>query len=154
LIKEKIELENIPEDIGLTMDDNISNHASNIFSDPDVCKWFSDNVVEPREWKLHHPDDFPPNYSKDIMLYSDRFNLSGLKLWNIGNDQYSAVRLNLVSKANPAISVNISGRGDYLVTKVGIKRVESLSHCLCIIKKQSDGKEEVQCEHVHVPNDE
>lgn len=145
MIKESVELDDIPEE--LDMDENGSNHASNIFRDPDVCQWFIDHVVEPREWHLDHPDDVPPLTSMNIMSYQNEFAQNGLKLWDINNDPYSTVRLNLVSKTHPTRKANISGRADYLVTKQGLSRPESLSHVLCVIEKQSGGKLEVECEH-------
>jgi hypothetical protein len=145
LMKERIELDDIPED--LNMDEDKSNHASNIFKDPEICKWFVDNVVEPREWKLEHPDDAPPNPSKDIMFYDKQFREKGLRLWDIINDPYSSVRLHLVSKTNPTRSANLSGRADYLVTLDGVSRPESLSHVLCVIEQQSGSKKEEECEH-------
>ncbi len=145
MIKERIELDDIPEHFN--MDDNCSNHASNIFNDPDVCKWFIDNVVEPREWHLDHPNDVPPNASKNVMSYQNQFSNNGLKLWDINDDPYSSVKLHLVSKTPPYREANISGRADYLVTKQGLSRPESLSHVLCVIEKQSGGKPEEQCEH-------
>ena len=140
-------MDEIPDDTDLNMNENGSNHASNIFRDPDICKWFIDNVVEPREWRLEHPDDAPPDASMDIMSYEAKFVEKGLKLWDINNDPYSSVRLHLVSKANPSRSVNISGRADYLVTRQGLSRPEILSHVLCVIEKQSGGKPEEECEH-------
>ncbi len=146
LINERIELEDIPDDITLNTDENGSNHASNIFRDPNVRKWFVDNMVEPREWQLQHPDDAPPNASMNMMSYGAQFTEMGLKMWDINHDPYSSVRLHLVSKKNPSRSVNISGRADYLITKDGVSRPESLSHALCVIQKQS-GKDEEECEH-------
>lgn len=146
-MKERIELDEIPENIHLNTNENGSNHASSIFRDPDVCKWFVDNVVEPREWHLEHPDDAPPDASMNLMSYENKFAELGLKLWDINNDPYSSVRLHLVSKANPSRTANISGRADYLVTKQGVSKPECLSHVLCVIEKQSGGKPEEECEH-------
>jgi len=89
-------LENIPDDLPFDIDEHGSNHASNIFRYPDVCKWFADNVVEPREWTLEHPDEFPPNaLPLNISSYSSKFDEKGLKLWDINNSYYASVRLNL-----------------------------------------------------------
>jgi hypothetical protein len=138
----KIELEDIPENLFHVND----NHASIIFRDPAVCKWFVDNVVEPREWHLEHPDDAPPGFSLDVKSYSTKFADKGLKLWDISNDYYSTVRLNIVS-VNQNRSIHLSGTADYLVTTKDKSAPESLSHALCVIVRQSGGKPEEECEH-------
>lgn len=140
-------MDDIPDNLRLNVDENGSNHASTIFRDPDVCGWFVDNVVQPREWDLDHPNEVPPQFSKDVMSYSRNFAEKGMKLWDINNDYYSTVRLNLVSKANPQRSINLSGRADYLITRTGTSAPEALSHALCVIEKQSGGKPEEECEH-------
>jgi hypothetical protein len=146
-VKERIELDDIPDDLPFKFEETVSNHASTIFRDPDVCKWFVDNVVEPREWRLDHPQDTPPDFSSSIISYSKQFAEKGLKLWDINNDYYSTVRLHLVSRINPKRSINLSGRADYLVTAKDKSAPESLSHALCVIEKQSGGKPEEECEH-------
>eukprot|EP01040_Poterioochromonas_malhamensis_P013893 gene13893-15331_t len=150
LIKEKITIEDIPDN--LPIDDNASNHASKIFGDPDVCKWFVDNVVEAKEWTLDHPHhDVPSNWFplnlSSYFIYCSKFEEKGLKLWDIYNDYYASIRLNLVSKVNPKRSINLSGRADYLITKNDISAPESLSHALCAIVQQSRTKLEEECEH-------
>ena len=64
LIKEKIILPDIPDELELKDVEEGSNHASAIFRDPDICEWFVDNVVEPREWQLDHPDEVPSEILK------------------------------------------------------------------------------------------
>eukprot|EP01039_Chlorochromonas_danica_P008359 gene8356-9213_t len=84
------------------------------------------------------------------MSYSKQFTEKGLKLWDINNDYYSTVRLNLVSRRNPDRSINISGRANdkyNLVTANDKSAPESLSNALCVIVKQSGGKPEEECEH-------
>ena len=81
------------------------------------------------------------------MSYSTQFAEKGLKLWDISNEYYSTVRLNLVSERNPKRSVNLSGRADYLITTKDYSALEALSHSLCVIEKQSRGKPEKECEY-------
>lgn len=124
-----------------------SNHCSNIFSDPSVVDWFTKNIVTPLEWTLTHPHDAPPDSSRLIMEYQSQFNQKGFKLWDINHSHYATVRMNLVNEKNPHHTAIISGRADYLVTKIGVSAAEFLSKALCVIQKQSGGKPDEETEY-------
>ena len=102
----------------------------------DVVLWFKTNLVSPVDWKLEHPDIFPPDASTNFLHYIDTFATNNYKVWDIQNSLHATSYLKLTSLTNNK-STMIAGRADFLVTSKSSSKADYLSNILCIIEIQS-----------------